>query len=633
MSKRNGLLRRRCWLISTPVVTNAPESKSKLALEELLVLFAATITTVSMLAWLLWRCNFGFDFTDESFYLNWISNPYLYKVSASQFGFVYHPLYLFVRGDIALLRQSNILITFGLAFILCIFLLRSTYRVRNQNSSLSWKDPRQHVISAVLASISLMSLTFSGYWMSTPGYNTLAFQALLVAGIGLLLAQKSLGNGSIAGWVLIGIAGWLAFMAKPTTALALAIAVSGYLFLARKMSIRNLVIAIATAATLLLISAWAIDGSILVFIKRLNDAAEFVKILGGGHTLSGSFHWDSFDLDRDHKFALALATLAVFVVGFLFAAERRAIQMLGAAAAISIAALVLAVVCGLFNVSVPRDQFQGLQVWAAPIGGFLTATVILRAKILSAIGREELVLAICFLVFPHVYAFGTGNNYWVGASGAGYFWVISGMALLYGFLATNIAWRTMLMTAICAQAIVAVLVYIAMENPYRQTQPLRLNSSALEIGASRSRLVLSQDFFEYFNELERVAATSGYKGGTPLVDLTGHYPGALFFLGAKVIGQAWTIGGYPGSEKLAALALDRVHCRELSEAWVLAEPSGPRKLSDQILGRYGLDLQKDYVQVGRLHTPKGDYPDSYEQILYRPARPISLTSYFCRQGI
>ena len=60
---------------------------------------------------------YGIDFTDESFYLVWIANPFLYEGSTSQFGFVYHPLYSLLGSDIANLRQANILITFGLAWI------------------------------------------------------------------------------------------------------------------------------------------------------------------------------------------------------------------------------------------------------------------------------------------------------------------------------------------------------------------------------------------------------------------------------------------------------------------------------------------------------------------------------------
>jgi hypothetical protein len=80
----------------------------------------------------LWYSYFGYDFTDEGYYLNWISNPWIYKASVSQFGFMYHPLYRLVGGDLALLRQCNIFITFGLAWILCLVLLRS---IAKENAS------------------------------------------------------------------------------------------------------------------------------------------------------------------------------------------------------------------------------------------------------------------------------------------------------------------------------------------------------------------------------------------------------------------------------------------------------------------------------------------------------------------
>ena len=60
-----------------------------------------------LLGWVMFRCRSGFDFTDEGFYLNWISNPQNFRASVTQFGFVYHPLYKLIGGNIALLRQVN----------------------------------------------------------------------------------------------------------------------------------------------------------------------------------------------------------------------------------------------------------------------------------------------------------------------------------------------------------------------------------------------------------------------------------------------------------------------------------------------------------------------------------------------
>ena len=35
-----------------------------------------------------------------------------------------------------------------------------------------------------------------------------------------------------------------------------------------------------------------------------------------------------------------------------------------------------------------------------------------------------------------------------------------------------------------------------------------------------------------------------------MIDLTGQSPGILYAIGAVNVGQAWTIGGYPGSKRL-----------------------------------------------------------------------------------
>ena len=76
------------------------------------------LSTVLILYFIFKFSAYGIDFTDEGFYLNWIQNPFLYKSSLSQFGYIYHPLYNLVDGNIAWLRRLNFLITFALAFTL-----------------------------------------------------------------------------------------------------------------------------------------------------------------------------------------------------------------------------------------------------------------------------------------------------------------------------------------------------------------------------------------------------------------------------------------------------------------------------------------------------------------------------------
>lgn len=83
----------------------------KASIDEKVIMAISFVGTVFMLFFVFLYSRYGFDFTDESYYLSWIANPFDYAASATQFGFIYHPLYVLLDGNIAALRQANILIT------------------------------------------------------------------------------------------------------------------------------------------------------------------------------------------------------------------------------------------------------------------------------------------------------------------------------------------------------------------------------------------------------------------------------------------------------------------------------------------------------------------------------------------
>jgi hypothetical protein len=247
---------------------------------EFFVLATAALVTLVTLVWLLAHSRYGINLTDESYYLIWMANPWLYSVSATQFGFIYHPLHLLLHGDISRLRQANILLIFGLAWMLCVAFFRATIDNTDEHA-LSWRSLPMLTLAAITATCSLIYFCPFG-WLATPSYNSLIFQALLLASIGLLLAEKTISPISIIGWILIGVGGWLAFMAKPTSAAALGLVISACLPLTGKFNIRLLSVSIVTAVILLITSAWVIDGSLLLFIERLKGGVDMVRLLGGG---------------------------------------------------------------------------------------------------------------------------------------------------------------------------------------------------------------------------------------------------------------------------------------------------------------------------------------------------------------
>jgi hypothetical protein len=474
--------------------------------------------------------------------------------------------------------------------------------------------------------------------LPTPSYNSLAFQSLLIAGTGLLLAEKNFSRISVAGWGLIGLSGWLAFMAKPTTAAGLGLVAGLYLVAAAKLNFRLLVLSLTTAAGLVLCSALAIDGSILGFVERLKTGAQSYVKWSETYTASGIFRWDHWQLDRGEKLLLACSTVLVFVTVYLSFSSRATNRSLSIIISTLAALVGLVLIFGLLTPAFgePRD-FLGLQILAVPLGALLAAVVKYRENLPRLLNRDGTVIVLCFASFPHVFAFGTDRNYWAVASNASIFWVLAGVAILGYANVKSISWRMFLPIAAATQLTTIVIVYINMEHPYRQTHPLRQNDQVVAIGPNQKTITLSSDFADYLITLKQIADRAGFERGTPMIDMTGHYPGALYSLGARSIGRSWINGGYEGSEVFAISQLDLVPCSEIAQAWILSEENGPRHLPMEMLKRYGIDVQYDYAEVGTLVSPPMSYwwnqfpPGRYKQRLLKPKRSSELALGACER--
>ncbi|RUP29374.1 MAG: hypothetical protein EKK45_10765 [Curvibacter sp.] len=567
--------------------------------------------TILLIGWLLKYSNYGIDFTDESFYLAWISNPFIYDASITQFGFLYHPLYKILNGNIATLRQANILITFTLAWGLAYSFIYSLAPRGNESR-----------ISQLTASAGLATSAFIifGSWLPTPSYNSLNFQALLIAATGFILAEKKINRKSIAGWLLISVGGWLAFMAKPSTALGLCVGSLIYLQLSRKTSIRMLALATASALTLLLLSALLIDGSVPGFINRLQLGIEFARILGGGHTSGKIFRIDDLPLSSKFKIIIPIVGISLFLA--LWGMREKHKKFLKLEFTISIVLFTSTALLTLDQIhqATGLGNFQGLLLFLTLYVVVIASIMLDHLQMLKTISLQQWEIAAFFLAMPYIYALGTNGNYWQAGSSAAIFWLIASLTLLGPIMRKHTSWRLLLQFALASQAITAAFIQTGLERPYRQPQPLRLNASNLKVGAQGSALILSENYSTYISTASAAAKMAGFEPNTPLIDLSGQSPGILYAIGAEQIGQAWIIGGYPGSLNLAKAALTRTPCEKISAAWVLLEPEGARSIPTELMISLGTIFPNDYEQVEswKTATGAGDYPDRRTQELYRP---------------
>jgi hypothetical protein len=569
------------------------------------------LVAVALLGWLLWFSRYGFDFTDEGFYLNWISRPFNYPVSTTQFGFIYHPLYIAVGGDVASLRQANILLLFCLGMASAWVHLGSIFGAQK----LSFTS--KLAVSAAMATPALLVVVFGGMWLPTPSYNSLTFQGLLIGVTGLILAEKELSRASFFGWILIAFGGWITFMAKPPSAALFALGCGIYLLMAGKIRFSSLVILLGATFSLLLLSAWVIDGSIPVFVERIRAGAELTQRQGGGHEIARIIRLEDLLLTKDAKQFLCFVTATVFSMVWLAQVQLACLSIAGPVLAVALGIISFLVLFGLFPLQSILGQKSGLVIFAVSFGAAVAGLSIYRLKGLFQIIRGHWALLPLFLVLPYAYAFGTGGNYWIPITSAGIFFVFVAYLLLGPMVPLQAVPNVLLTVGLAVQAVSAILLVAGMASPYRQPQPLSQNDVVAEVGRPGATLILARNHGEYISSTTNIARRAGFTHGSPIIDLTGKSPGLVYALGANSIGLPWVIGGYPGSDRVTIAKLKAVPCQQLASAWILSEPDGSRAISPQVLTSFGGNINTDFERVGSLVSPEGK-----AQKLLRPARAI-----------
>jgi hypothetical protein len=577
-----------------------------------------------LLGQVLLACGSGFDFTDEGFYLNWIADPWAFGQSVTQFGFVYHPLYRLVGGDIALLRQCNVLITFLLAFGLTIALLQSL-------CSAPASRLRQAGFVAASFVIATGSLAFYGLWLPSPSYNSLALQSLMLAATAMLSADRDLSKKSIIGWISIGVAGGLAFLAKPTTALGLGCAIIVCTGLARKFSVRGILLSTAAAALFLTGSALAIEGSPAGFVRRIAGGIDLATRIAGGHRFFDVFRLDEFGMSDEHRRYLLGLGICVFVAAVCGFRANGLARSAAASIAIVWAGLSIAVVFRVVSPDISYAPLQPVQLAVISLAVVLAALTF-PLETFRRLSRNGLALFVFFAALPYVFALGSGANYWNVAGRASLFWLLPGVIVGAELAANTAAWRKLLPAAAASVLVATGILYLAMEYPYRQTQPLRLQTSAAEIGRENSRLLLTADAASYLRQLRRLADENGFTPGSPMLDLSGVSPGSVFAVGGRALGVAWTLGGYPGTADFVAAALKLQACEAIGKAWILTEPDSKGSLSPDMLRQFGIEIARDYSETGSIESTRGFAPLTFQQRLLKPARSPEVARRACEDA-
>jgi hypothetical protein len=597
------------------------------------VLVSAAVLSVLLLARALAVAPYGFDFTDEGYYLMAMKSPEQFSSPPLLFGHFLHPIYSFFRGNITALRCANIALTFILSAGFFASLLQYLDREGHLERNLV-------ALSAVALASSSMGAFHS--WMITPNYNTVALHGCLIVFNCVLWFRDKKFFGRFCLSIGVGLGGWIAFMGKPTTAGSLAALVALFLICSEgRRSIAPMINSAITASALLLFSSIPISGSPFELFQALLKLTEQVRLLDPRYASGNLFRIDTFSLSMSERlcFLLAVLTGSWCILGAR--APSKLGQWFASALATILLTLALASVLLIDGGPIQGQRYKVVLI-SAPLLASVLATVTASMWGLAKRGSRDhrwppgtlLVFGVLALL-PYGYALGTNRNLWLNMAYAGLFWVGAALALLAAPPAGLRHWKVALPGVVSVTVLMsAVLTCAAINYPYRQPGPLGWEVREISVPYTEGPLALNVIQADYVETARKASQLGGFKTGFSILDFTGRSPGLLYLLGAESLGQAWMIGGYPGSSALTKQVLGTLPCEELVDAWILTEPEGRRRISTEVTRSWGSDLEADFKEAARWGVPKdtGGQPKPAIQILLKPARNEAEAISACEEA-
>lgn len=570
----------------------------------------------------------GLDLIDESYYLVAISNPLKYNYTLSQFGLIYSYIFKASGYSISVLRSINITATFALAWVLAWVALNNTFQ-----SQAGGRLPRL-VIAAALGTTSLAMLRL---WLPTPSYNWLAFQALMLTAIGLLLSRRELSLTTVFGWVLIALGGWLAFIAKPTSAAAAAFLSFFFLAATRRLSIGLVTVVALLFCSLLAATAQMLDGSFSGFVGRYSVGLERAGAYGMGHTLSAILRFDTLPLDWEALKVMAIGCLAVIASASFITSANRALRAASYIFCVACAGLTISLVLGALGGPYNYGLSQQLFLAAIGLSAGLFAFVYNRRGHQHPESTRYRKDAILLAALPLAFVSGTANNYWFMAGLVGFFWVLAGALLIRTRFISENSMALVIPFVFGAQFITAGQILFGTANPYYQPGPLSSADYRIDLGGRGGVLRVAPSTGMFIEAIRKTANEAGFQADTPVIDLTGRSPGVLYVMGASSTGQPWLIGnfpGMPGSNRVATEVLTAVPCSELARAWLLIEPKGPYSFPSSIISVFGADQSRDFSVAGSFSSadPLSNFTETRSQYLMRPNRSPQEAAQACTEA-
>jgi hypothetical protein len=575
--------------------------------------------------------RYGFDFTDEGWHVMMMAHPKEDPSLHILTGFVYHPLYNLLNGNLFLLRAINFTIFILININLCrLFILYIAPQDAPKISKIK--------LWALALLLSCGSLSYFLSYLPSPNYNLLNFMSISIVGTGILIIGNNRQNAApfMWGWVICAIGCYLSFMARPQTCVALILLVIVWSVASSYFKLNGLLAAAAVSFSLLLITSFWIDDSPAAFVQRFLEALKR-ETMSQSHQV---FHPVVLDLALAYRITspalLTAFLLLAFYVVILSTARERISSRISSY-------IILAALPAFFIFIMTYksywwfNYFAGYLILSPVIGLFISAFFNKNATI-TAGNKKLYFLSIIFFLFSVVYGLGSANSVFVMMSLSSFFLLLGSLTLLTCFTSSRCFYFQIFAISATNLIISMGIIHTTLARPYRQPYPIWDNNVTISIQDGKGQLILSPIVAGYITKIRAVAKSHGFEPGTPIIDLSALIPGTIYVLDGYTPKNLWIIGGNDRTEFYKYL-FSTMPCEEITKAWLLwDETLRKESINPTILLESGLDPESDYSVIGKVLFPKWFNVDGYYlaiHYLFKPAKnhDLLLTACYKARGI
>lgn len=560
----------------------------------------------------IWGSNKGFDFTDEGLYLLVYQHPNEFPDSYTSYHRVGAVLAGLLGGNIVALRLAGFVLT-----ALATLYLSTAVIAFVVGRGLPLFEGLQE---RLLLHLALQGSVLSAYcWLPpTPNYNTMAGIGMLLSCGGILSFFSNANPGhsiakSLIGILAVGSGLLLAFLAKGSSAVG--IAVSSIILLGMSSLIQGrekLLFLVVAAATLItgsiatlflmpsLFASWEFFLGSIVALKEGSGASELI-----------GRHWqESIEFGLRHIRSFALPIVLAAGVGCFSRTE--VFKNLQHRSALLLVVLVLGVLISELFVLIVRDVFlAGIQGRSKSFIGYTSLFLVILtlrvgipgfAKSLSPVKIFGFLVFLLWLaVLPFVTAAGTTHKIFINAllHAAP---VSAAIILLGASLDRDLPKRVVVPFASLLLVGMGFSQFLQgfVMTPYR-TAPKWTQTISVEVGVPATVLKLDPETAECIQKTKAALSTAGFKPGDDILALYG-LPGLVYAVGGVSPQRPWFFDdhGQEGDEANLS-SLKKIPIERLKSSFLFWSNQDMRAIHQ--LKVCGVVFESNFQTVGQARAP------------------------------